>query len=469
MNAEWKMANKSSNLWMVIFAFVFCCLATSTAYAKKAPTSSAITVGPVVGAVSSNEAKIFVRLSHPGKVKITYWRPGESPLISEPVTAIDKNDLTAQIELTALKEDSLYYYDVLVDDLAQKVVRQDGVPASFQTFPAAGQPTDAPIIFTVIADLLKPNKKMPIYEAVAAEQPRFILQIGDFPHGNSSGLREFRKQYRKTVLGNVDYKEWLGIRTPFFYTWDDHDYGLNNADKTSPTKKESLRAFVEYHPTPKLANQKEGVWHSFLCADADFFMLDLRSQRDPEADPESGSKSMLDGNELGALGQKEWLKHVLSSSTAKWKFIISSVPFNATAKPSDAWAAYNTERSWLVKFIQDNGIKNVIILSGDMHAGGRLDNGDNSDFPEMNVPQVQSKRDLHRLGCSSDPHNKKGRCGTWSEGVVEKTGGYGVVEISPETATEPAHVILRIKDWHGDLKQNTFGEAQELVVFDSTK
>ena len=45
---------------------------------------------------------------------------------------------------------------------------------------------------------------------------------------------------------------------------------------------------------------------------------------------------MLDGDNI-ANGPKEWLKSPLLNSTATWKFIVSTVPFNPTTKPADAW------------------------------------------------------------------------------------------------------------------------------------
>ena len=101
-------------------------------------------------------------------------------------------------------------------------------------------------------------------------------------------------------------------------------------------------------------------------------MLDLRSQRDPNSVSDSPSKSILGAE------QKAWMKEGLLRATATWKFIMSTVPFNPTSKRSDSWAAFQTERHEIVEFIETNGISNVIIISGDIHSGGALDNGINS-------------------------------------------------------------------------------------------
>lgn len=91
------------------------------------------------------------------------------------------------------------------------------------------------------------------------------------------------------------------------------------------------------------------------------FILDCRSQRDPEEDPDNASKSMLDGNNLGATGELQWLKDGLLTSTARWKVVFSSVVINSTTKFPDGWAGYQTEWQALREFIESNRIQNVVL------------------------------------------------------------------------------------------------------------
>jgi hypothetical protein len=66
--------------------------------------------------------------------------------------------------------------------------------------------------------------------------------------------------------------------------------------------------------------------------------------------------------------QKDLFKDALSDSKAKYKFIISSVAIQQLfANPYDAWEGYGAERSEILNFIRDNGIKNVIFLTTDLH------------------------------------------------------------------------------------------------------
>src|SRR5262245_7736801 len=85
-----------------------------------------------------------------------------------------------------------------------------------------------------------------------------------------------------------------------------------------------------------------GIWHKFRYAQAEIFMPDLRSQRDPNSVSDGPNKSII-GTE-----QKTWMKESLLQSTANWKFIMSTVPFNPISKPSDSWAVFQTEGTEIV-------------------------------------------------------------------------------------------------------------------------
>ncbi len=87
------------------------------------------------------------------------------------------------------------------------------------------------------------------------------------------------------------------------------------------------------------------------------------------------------GTMLGPV-QKQWWKDTLKGSTATWKLWGNEVTLLRmladTGKAGllgwdllvtqDAWDGYGTERNELMKFLADNAIKNVVSISGDLHA-----------------------------------------------------------------------------------------------------
>lgn len=87
------------------------------------------------------------------------------------------------------------------------------------------------------------------------------------------------------------------------------------------------------------------------------------------------------GTILGS-SQKDWLKKTLRRSDNQWKIWGNSVPLlrfllNLSALDSsisdlilsaDSWDGYDSERKEMMQFLYDESIRNVISLSGDLHA-----------------------------------------------------------------------------------------------------
>jgi alkaline phosphatase D len=210
------------------------------------------------------------------------------------------------------------------------------------------------------------------------------------------------------------------------HVWDDHDYGGNDEDKNFANRSDAWQAFDEYYPTHDRPNAANGLWHSFVCGEAEFFILDTRSQRDPNSSTDNEDKSMLDGDNI-TNDQKQWLKDGLKNSTKTWKFIISSVTFNLYARPSsdDLWHSFTTERDELADYLVDESIEDVIVLSADIHTGGGIDDGTNSGLgvTELTVPHTNL------------PSGNQNNLGTWSEGVTSGARGYALVTVSSTGVT----------------------------------
>jgi alkaline phosphatase D len=84
------------------------------------------------------------------------------------------------------------------------------------------------------------------------------------------------------------------------------------------------------------------------------------------------------GTMLGAA-QKEWFKATLKGSTATWKIWGNEVPLmQAVIKDplvqvdrvisGDAWDGYPGERRELMTYVADEGITNLLVITGDVHA-----------------------------------------------------------------------------------------------------
>lgn len=413
----------------------------------------AVTHGPIVGAVTATDAKVFVRTLTDAQVRIRYSTdPNFATFLeSATISTFSGSDWTAQIPLTKLEPQTVYYLDVLVDNVLQ--ANRQG---QFKTFQVSG--SKKKIRFVVLTDfgslglgeqppLPDPS---PVFAGAAAENPDFIFIGGDFDHRNARDLDDKRQMFKDLyALDNPrapmnDFVTKILPRFALAHQWDDHDYAGNDSNRFALDRFLAKQVYTEYFPAYPYGGTS-GIYQKFTDGDADFFVLDERTQRDPNEQPDSEIKSMLDGEHLGADGQLAWLKQGLKQSTATWKIIFSSSVFNPTIGKMDSWHAFRNEHDEIVNLVKQNKIAGVIVISGDIHIGA-MDNGHNAGLPTMVVPGVNLKY------CSTVPQHSVGK---WTEGLYgdparnqndAPCNGYGIVTLKPKRA------VLRINNEKGKTK-----------------
>ena len=401
-----------------------------------------LTHGPVVGGATPYNAKVFLRTDRQATVVIQYGSDPDliASSMTKTLTTYSNHDFTRIIHITGLQPSTTYYVNISVNGIDQFIKPYP----SFRTFPKPSIPQ--PFSFLVLTDFDNQRavkNEFPTFLSASEEKVSFVFIGGDFDHRNPQTLSEkrqmFKDLYNPSSLGLQDFVRKILWRMPIVHHWDDHDAGVNNIDKTYPYWSLSYQIFSDYVPKYAIPSTVPGIWQRFKYAHTDFFVLDGRSQRDPDTDPDNDDKSMLDGNKLGVSGQLEWLMQGLLLSTATWKIVFSSVVTNPTTKLDDGWAAFQTEWKVIRGFIESNKIRGVIFISGDLHMGA-IDNGTASGFPEMLVPAPNLNV------CAS------GTVGKWSEGVYYNSSGtcrgYGLITV----LTDPDQVLLEVKDENGNVR-----------------
>ncbi len=400
-----------------------------------------LTHGPVVGGVTDSTANVFVRASQVATVAVRY---GTDPnlttyQVSDSFTTSSTSDFTKIIGLSGLTPEQTYYLNPVVNGVPKRTAPPY---PSFRTFPMVGSArTFKFIVISDFVNLRTLTTTTTTFANASAESPDFAFIGGDFDHRNpatpDSKRQMFRELYDPTQFLMSNFVPLILEKMPIIHHWDDHDAGLNNINKTYARWGLSQQVFEEYVPTYPLPTVKPGIWQRFSYAQMEGFVLDCRSQRDVEGDFDDANKSMLDGNDLGAMGQLVWLKNGLLNSTAQWKVIFTSVTVNPTTKFPDGWAGYQTEWNDLKNFILSNNIQGVVFISGDLHLGA-IDDGTRSGFPEMCIPQPNSLKP--GPPCSSDG------TGIWSEGYFENPcSGYGRVSV----LQNPDRLVLESVDQSG--------------------
>ena len=426
--------------------------------------SHSLTNGIVVGGVTESSARFWIRLNGADLVNIEIAADSSFTIRIHGVadsTRAARNFATI-ISATGLSPDTKYYYRPVVGRTPL------GVGGSFRTFPPKGTPATFTFGFgscqqsgSFLPSGLPPGN---VFREVVKAAPRFFLQIGDWGYPDSTDNLPFdsaffagdysRVQSSYLAKFRPDYPMDSLLRiTPVDYVYDDHDYMNNNSsaltsDFTVPSKpnqfssdyvireianppgarENSMRGYRENMPGYPLANESRGIYHSFSYGSADFFVVDLRSQRSPNLEP--FTKNPVDGKYqftpppghsiLGrdaAPGSGEsqltWLLNGLQNSKATWKFLVSSVAFNqglsqvlavslslqdvtvnfpelpaataligASLEIADKWIGFPADADTLLHFVASHSIRNVVVLSGDMHTAG-IDDGTNAGFPEI--------------------------------------------------------------------------------------
>lgn len=280
----------------------------------------------------------------------------------------EETDFTAVLRLAGLEPGTAYRYRVSVDGA-------EAAAGSFRTRPLwqyRSDPPDATLAFGSCAYLNDGRFDRPgtpwggdygIFDAIAAKNPDAMLWLGDNVYLREpewTSLENMSARYRA-------YREepslaglWRG--THHYATWDDHDFGPNDADGSFIHKGAALEAFRRYWPNPTHGLPGvAGVFTQFTLADADVFVLDDRWYRYPNDYPKVPAKRLF------GAAQLEWLKQALLSSRATFRIVAAGTQFWNRASRFESFQSYPDEARELLDWITERRIPGVVFLSGDRH------------------------------------------------------------------------------------------------------
>ena len=108
----------------------------------------------------------------------------------------------------------------------------------------------------------KQDQPQPIWESVVATKPQLFLFIGDNIYGDTEDMAVLKQKWN--LLGAQPGYQKLKQTCPVLATWDDHDYGANDAGAEYPKKRESQQLFQDFFNVPKDSprRKQEGVYHA---------------------------------------------------------------------------------------------------------------------------------------------------------------------------------------------------------------
>ncbi|MGH1336595.1 MAG: alkaline phosphatase D family protein [Aureispira sp.] len=227
----------------------------------------------------------------------------------------------------------------------------------------------------------KQTKEQSILTTVVQRAPNVFLYLGDNIYGDTRDMQELQAKYQQ--LAEKPSFQALKAQVPLLATWDDHDYGENDAGRYYPYKDSSKAIFLDFWEEPASSTrwQHEGVYHALFLENAPLrlqvILLDTRSFRDDLTHRIKGQKTLYkndyqptispDSTFLGDA-QWTWLEHQLQQP-ADLRLIASS---NQFAHQYNGWESWNNvphEQMRFLQLIQKTKANGVVFLSGDVHWG----------------------------------------------------------------------------------------------------
>ena len=317
--------------------------------------------GPMLGCVTDSSAKFWVRTANevPVQVFISSSQNRAMPVKFAFAKTSKDRDFTAVLGIEALKPDTQYYYELLVDGNKQPK------RWSFHTFPVGGTKAKFQIGFGGGAGYTPWYERM--WNTIAAHNPLAFLLLGDNVYIDNPTRPAVQQYCYYRRQSRPEFRNFAAS-TAIYAIWDDHDFTTNDGwggpEIREPEWKIPVwHTFINNWNNPYYgggSEDKPGCWFDFSINGVDFFMLDCRYYR---MKPKGENPSML-----GEV-QKKWLFKKLKASTGTFKVIASSVPWAFGTKPGsrDPWQGYKKEREDIFFFLEENKIDGVILLSADRH------------------------------------------------------------------------------------------------------
>lgn len=254
-----------------------------------------------------------------------------------------------------------------------------------------------------------------------AEEWAWFSHLGDLHYKNIATNNV--ALYRSAFFETMNYGAFVSpsSRQPQFmrsvastYVWDDHDFGPNNSDRTAagnPAANQAYREWVPHYPLPGGAT---GIYQSWQVGRVLYIASDVRSFRDPNADPLTPAKTML------GTAQKAWMEALLTSTSAE--VLVWQTP-SRWVGGTDTWTDFAYEREQMIQLFGDTGwLDRMILMTADMHAlsicsgpanqyGGfpmfmfaGMDAGAWSTGPEYDIGSVAGRKQYGTMRVRDDGH-----------------------------------------------------------------
>jgi alkaline phosphatase D len=242
------------------------------------------------------------------------------------------------------------------------------------------------------------------YRRIAEDAPGLILFLGDYIYEDAATVGSVREHLGSEIVSLADYRRRYAqyksdpdlqaahAAAPWLVVPDDHEVENNYANMVRTDNSPALtaaqwtarrtaayRAYYENMPLrPSAAPTGNSIplyrrvhWGQL----ATFHMLDTRQFRDDQADGDGWKVSTdadLATRTLTGSAQETWLLDGLAQHYGTWDILGQQVFFArqlnaAGAANMDAWDGYRASRSRIQQGWVQRGVRNPLVLTGDVH------------------------------------------------------------------------------------------------------
>lgn len=350
--------------------------------------------GPMPGHIDMLEARIWLQCQGPCTAALDVW-PAEAPdsMLHVPMQRSRATQAHAmEFVVDGLQPGRTYNYQVVVNGV---VMPFDDV-LEFSTQPLWRYRTDPPSFSVAMGSCAyfnepaydRPGKPFGsnygIFDAITDKKPDLMLWLGDNVYlrepdwGSRSGYL-----HRYTHTRSAPELQRLLRSTKHYATWDDHDFGPNDADGSwihSAMAREVFELFWA-NPTTGVPGAENTIATAFEHNDIQFFLLDNRTNR-VRGDMVTSTPAMF------GEAQLDWLIRSLKYSRAPFKLVATGGQVLNSAAVYENYATIPGERAELLRRIEEEGITGVVFLTGDRH------------FTELSELTLKDGRKLYDLTVS---------------------------------------------------------------------
>jgi alkaline phosphatase D len=381
------------------------------------------------GAVTATTARVRTRVLAPGPARLAVWT-GDAKADAGARTIEPAGDPSPDADLTfelaGLAPDTIHHY--AIDTSAGR----DPRVGRLRTF------KEGALSFAfAFGSCASTGSSHPIFDTIRSRTPHFFLHLGDFHYSNigvndPARFRAAMNRVQRSPLQSALYRE-----APIVYVFDDHDYGRDDSDGTSPSRPAIQRVYrerVPHYPLP-LSAPPPGmpadtppigpVAQAFSVGRTRVIVTDTRSERSPARSRDAATRTML-----GAI-QKTWFVEELTRAADEKAPVIfwgNTVPWitRVSRGTTHGWEPWDRERAELAATIAKLGLtKRLIILSGDAHMAA-IDDGTNSNYVEGAPMDARGPVVVQAAPFSRFPRAKGG---PYSHGQSTRNHQFGWVEV----------------------------------------